>query len=70
MSSVHVQCVLCTCAMCPLYMCNKPEPIMLIVIPIYFHAIIYYSDILFIVSVIMMSTYYTFYLVPDKWVHL
>ena len=32
--------------MCPLYMCNKPEPIMLIVIPIYFYAIIYYSDIL------------------------
>ena len=32
--------------MCPLYMCNKPESTMLIVIPIYFHAIIYYSDIL------------------------
>ena len=32
--------------MCPLYMCYNPEPIMLIVLPIYFHAIIYCSDIL------------------------
>ena len=53
--------------MCPLYMYSNPEPTMLIVIPIYFHAIIYYSDIL--LSVIMMSTY-TVHLLPDKWVRL